>query len=172
MALPEQYHAYRRASHTVGKSRQIVMLYDGAISAVQQAKEAIAEGRIEDRFNLLRKATMIFMGLQSSLDFESSEMIAATLYDFYSKILFEINALNRTNRVSDCEALIEEIKSMRNVWDEIDRQETSEKLAKDSTGQPMSDAAATGDASVVLPPVSTEETSEPPAPAGGFNVSA
>ena len=35
------YKAYSRANHTVSKTRQVVMLYDGAIRFMQQAAEAM-----------------------------------------------------------------------------------------------------------------------------------
>lgn len=156
-----QYYAYRRATHTVGKTRQIVMLYDGVISALQQARDAMNERRIEDRYNLLTKATQIIMGLQSSLDFESGKEVAATLYDFYSNILFSINSLHRSNDPAKCSELIEEIKEMRTVWDEIDRQETA-----------ASQAATPEEPST--PPAENAAETEPTAPAmpGSLNVSA
>ena len=131
-----QYHAYRRATHTVGKTRQIVMLYDGVISSLQQARDAMADHRIEDRYNLLTKATQIVMGLQASLDFEAGEKVAASLYDYYSHLLFSINQLHRSNDAGQCSELIEDIKNMRAVWDDIDRQEAPAAI-------PLPEAAAT-----------------------------
>lgn len=157
-----QYHAYRRATHTVGKTRQIVMLYDGVISALQQARDAMNDRRIEDRYNLLAKATQIIMGLQSSLDFESGKEVAATLYDFYSGALFAINSLHRSNDAVKCSELIEEIKTMRAVWDEIDRQETLNAV-QPSPQEPPTPAATEG----------SEASEAAPAPLpGGLNVSA
>ena len=37
------YNAYQRASDTVSQVGQVVMLYDGAINFIKQAKEAILE---------------------------------------------------------------------------------------------------------------------------------
>jgi flagellar protein FliS len=157
---PAQYSAYRRATHTVGKTRQVVMLYDGVISALQQARDAMAERRIEDRYNLLTKATQILMGLQSSLDFASGHDVAAILYDFYSRALFTINTLQRDNDMAKCGELIEEIKSMRIMWDEIDREESAS--ASPAAAPPQESAPATA------------ETGDPapPTPAGGLSVSA
>jgi flagellar protein FliS len=134
------------------------MLYDGAISAMQQAKEAITAGHIEARFNLLTKATNILMGLQSSLDFEAGEQVSAVLYDYYSNLLFRINQLHRTRDLAQCDGVIEDLKSMRGLWDEIDRQERAEQAPIPVEPAPES-------------PVS--EASEPsPSPVGGLSVSA
>ncbi|MBY0354898.1 MAG: flagellar export chaperone FliS [Rickettsiales bacterium] len=164
MTQQENYHAYRRAIHTVGKSRQIVMLYDGVISSLQQARDAMAQGRAEDRFNLLSKASQIVMGLQSSLDFDSGKLIAATLYDFYSGILFQMNSMNRHNDMAQCQAVIEEIKSMRQVWDEIDRQETQENGAQSLVSKPE------GDTTPMSP--TADQPTENITPSGGISVSA
>jgi flagellar biosynthetic protein FliS len=74
--MKQKYQAYAAATQTVAGTRQVVMLYDGAIRFVQQAKEAIRERRIEDRYNLLMKASGIVSGLQNCLDFERGGKIA------------------------------------------------------------------------------------------------
>lgn len=72
--------------HTVAKTRQVVMLYDGAIRYMQQAKQAINNKEIEERYKLLVRVSEILMGLQSALDFEQGGDVARILYDFYSLI--------------------------------------------------------------------------------------
>ena len=117
------YHkldAYKNANFTVSKTRQIVMLYDGMIRFLQQAKAAMEEGRIEDRFTLLSKATAIVTGLQGCLDFEQNAEVSTTLYDYYAQCEATIFSLHRTNSVEDCERLIGQLKAMREAWHEID----------------------------------------------------
>jgi flagellar secretion chaperone FliS len=126
MTMNAAYHklgAYKQAAHTVSKTRQIVMLYDGAIRFLQQAKLAMQEGRIEERYHLLTKASNIMTGLQGCLDFEQDAATATTLYDFYAAREMEIFALHRTNSVQDCEGVIATLKSMREAWNAIDMQE-------------------------------------------------
>ena len=86
MVQKQKYQAYAAATQTVAKTKQVVMLYDGVIRFLQQAKEAISEKRIEDRYNLLIKASAIISGLQSCLDFEKGGDIAKVLYNFYVNI--------------------------------------------------------------------------------------
>lgn len=113
--------AYTRASHTAAKTRQIVMLYDGAIRFLQQAKEAMEAKAIEQRYLKLTKASEVIMGLQSCLDFESGGDAARILYDFYASIDLRIMGLHRSNDAAVCGALIDELRAMRDVWDKIDR---------------------------------------------------
>lgn len=118
--------AYNRATHTVAKTRQVVMLYDGAIRFLSQAQEAIAANQIEQRFTKLSKASEIVSGLQGCLDFESGRAAAQVLYDFYAGIDLRIMQLHRTNDAEACGKIIAELKSMRDVWSKIDRGDESQ----------------------------------------------
>ncbi|MCQ6468560.1 flagellar export chaperone FliS, partial [Vibrio parahaemolyticus] len=80
------YKAYAAANMTVGKTRQVVMLYDGVMRFVQQAIEAIKKEDYETRYNLLVKSSEIITGMQNSLDFENGGEIAKLLYDYYASI--------------------------------------------------------------------------------------
>ena len=117
----QKYQAYAAATQTVARTKQIVLLYDGAIRFVQQAKEAIGDKRIEDRYNLLIKASEIITGLQACLDFEHGGEIAKILYQFYSSIDQRLFSIHRTNDVASCDEVIAELKQMRDVWQEIDQ---------------------------------------------------
>ena len=115
-----KYQAYAAATQTVAKTKQIVLLYDGVIRFLQQAKEAISEGRIEDRYRLLIKASDVIEGLQGCLDFENGGDIAKVLFSFYASIDGRIFSVHRTNSTDTCDTLIRELKQMRDVWNEID----------------------------------------------------
>lgn len=133
----QKYQAYAVATQTVAKTKQIVMLYDGAIRFVQQAKEAIREKRIEDRYNLLLKASDIIVGLQSCLDFENGGEIAKILYNFYSSIDNRMFTIHRTNSMDACDEIIADLKQMRDVWHSIDESEAGAN-ANSNTAAPAS----------------------------------
>jgi flagellar protein FliS len=116
------YSAYSRASHTTSKTRQVVMLYDGAIRFLQQAADAMAASEPPLRFIKLSRAAEIIGSLQSSLDLHHPAPQAQQLYDFYGHIYREIMALHRSNSIDQCTAVIAELRSMRDVWDSIDRE--------------------------------------------------
>lgn len=144
--------AYSQAQHTVGKTRQVVMLYDGAIRYTQQAREAIEQGRIEERFRLLTRVSEILIGLQASLDFEQGENVARILYDFYSVQDQRITSIQRTNNTALCDALIEDLKNMRNTWNEIDISTSSAKntaASQPESGAIVADAAPASPANYI-----------------------
>ena len=71
--------AYRSAAETHPPARQIVMLHEGAIRRIEEARAAIGARRIEDRFHLVMKAHAIVGALQSCLDFEQGGEVAPLL---------------------------------------------------------------------------------------------
>jgi flagellar protein FliS len=115
------YKAYSRATHTVNKTRQVVMMYDGAIRFFQQASESMEKNDYEGRYNKLMRVSDIIIGLQACLDFEAGGSSAHILFDFYSTIDMRIFALHRSNDVAACKAIVAELKEMRDAWDRIDR---------------------------------------------------
>jgi len=125
MVEKQKYQAYAAATQTVAPSRQIVMLYDGVIRCVVQAKEAIAEKRIEDRYHLLIKASELIGGLQGCLDFDKGAEIAKVLYSYYASIDTRLFSIHRSNSIEDCDGVIADLKQMRDAWDEIDRENMS-----------------------------------------------
>lgn len=121
------YAAYQNASQTVPKTRQVVMLYEGMVRFLQQAREASLAKQIDVRFNKLVKVSDIVVALQGSLDFENGGEPALVLYEFYSQIYNGITRAHRAKAedVSEIDNLLEELKTMRDAWDKIDRGETA-----------------------------------------------
>jgi len=126
----KQYSAYNTASQMVRKTKQIVMLYEGAIRYIQQAKAAIEKNDIETRFNSLTKACDIIIGLQLSLDFDKGGEIAKLLYDYYSGLDMRIMSIHQSNNVEDCDLAIKHLKMMRDAWEEIDQKYNSSKASE------------------------------------------
>ncbi len=132
--MNQSYKAYSRATHTVSKTRQVVMLYDGMIRFLQQACDAIEKKQFETRYHKLMRVSDIIIGLQACLDFESGGVSAKILYDFYSAMDMRIFALHRTNDFKECQAITAQLKEMRDVWDRIDR--GGETQAVEATAKP------------------------------------
>ena len=119
--MNQSYKAYHRAAHTVSKTRQVVMLYDGMIRFLQQAMEAMEKKDFETRYHKLMRVSDIITGLQACLDFESGRASAQVLYDFYARIDMRIFTLHRSNDIRETQSITRELKEMRDAWDKIDR---------------------------------------------------
>lgn len=116
-----EYSAYKNNTGMVRKTRQVVMLYEGIIKYVQHAKEAIENNDIQTRYNSLTKACDIITGLQLSLDFNNGDEVAKILYDYYAGLDSRLSSIHFSNDVKRCEACIDQLKKMRDAWEEIDQ---------------------------------------------------
>jgi flagellar protein FliS len=111
--------AYRGASQTEGPARQIVLLYDAAILRLTEARTAIAENRIEDRFRLVIKAFDIVQALHACLDFEQGREIAPLLRRYYGRAMNRMLEINRTNDPTICDEVVAYLRPMRDSWAQI-----------------------------------------------------
>ncbi len=112
--------AYGQAAETIPPLRQIVMLYEGAILRLQEAKKAIAEERIEDRHRAVSKAAAIVDALQGCLDFEQGGEVATHLDRFYTYVSFRIRQIDVRNDPAICDELIARLGEMRESWAAIE----------------------------------------------------
>jgi flagellar protein FliS len=108
--------AYGRAAQTIPPVRQVVMLYDGALGRLREARQAIADGRIEDRFRAVQKASAIVDGLHACLDFERGGEIAPLLDRMYGYIGLRLQQINIRNDPGICDELIACLDQLRSAW--------------------------------------------------------
>jgi len=111
--------AYHAATETVTPATAIVMLYDGAVRRLNEAKLAAQEGRIEDRCIAVGKAHAIVHGLQCQLDFGAGGDIAPLLDDYYNYILHRMTQINIKSDPTICEELVSRLREMRESWSAI-----------------------------------------------------
>lgn len=125
------YNAYKATTAaTVSKTRQVVMLYEGAIKFMRQSIVAIEEGRIEDRFNLCNKVHEILFGLQGALDFDQGGDIATMLYEYYNDLLYLLTNVQQSNSIDDCRQIIDQLQEMADAWRQVDSDMAREKAAQ------------------------------------------
>ena len=111
--------AYGRAAQTTPAARQVVMLYDGAIGRLREARQAILEGRIEDRFRAIQKASGIIDGLHACLDFERGGDIALLLDRMYGYISLRLQQINIRQDPAICDELVAHLDELRRAWNTL-----------------------------------------------------
>lgn len=120
--------AYRsNAVLTAGPGQLVLLLLDGALRSLAQAREGFSRPeedprRCETINQHLLKAQRIITELQDSLNMEKGGEFAQTmqrLYDYYNRRLFEANMRKTEAPVVEVERLIGEI---RGAWAEMLRQ--------------------------------------------------
>lgn len=111
--------AYGQAAETLAPARQIVLLYDGAIRRIKEARHAIEARRINDRCVALAKATAIVEGLQGCLDLERGGAIARNLDQLYTYLVLRLARINLEDDVAICDELTARLSELRDSWAQI-----------------------------------------------------
>jgi flagellar protein FliS len=98
----------------------IVMLFDGALRALDTAAAQMRAGDIEGKGRSLSKAIEIVgSGLAASLDLKAGGEIAANLASLYDYLVGEIVAANRRNDADQLDRARQLLAQMRASWVEI-----------------------------------------------------
>ncbi len=109
---------------TASPGQLVLMLYDGALTAMEIAREAFKKPsedprRIEVINHQLQKAQNILAELQNGLNMEAGGEFAKTLYrlyDYHTRRLFEANLKKDVAAVLEVEGLV---RSLRDAWAEM-----------------------------------------------------
>lgn len=100
---------------TADQGKLIVMLYDGAIGYLEQAKGDLGGKGYSD---LLFKAQDVITELMCSLNFEAGD-IAKSLYNLYDYINRRITQANIEKDPQPIEEVIGYLRELRGAWAEI-----------------------------------------------------
>lgn len=96
--------------------RLILMLLDGALDRIAQARGYMERGRLADKGQVIGRAIAILQELRGSLDLSAGSQIASNLdalYDFCCRQLLQANTDNRPQTLDLVAALLQEI---RGAW--------------------------------------------------------
>ncbi|MDW7674420.1 MAG: flagellar export chaperone FliS [Bacillota bacterium] len=118
MALNNPYQQYQQNNvYTATPGELTLMLYNGAIKFLKQAKVAIEEKNIEEANNKICRVQDILAELMSSLnmDIEISNNLYA-LYDFMNNRLIEANIKKESKMIDEVEGMLVEL---RDTWKEV-----------------------------------------------------
>ncbi|GEK33627.1 flagellar export chaperone FliS [Kurthia sibirica] len=118
MSVQNAFNAYKQNSVTTASPAELtLMLYNGCIKFIHQAKKAIAVNNIEARNTAIQKSQAIISELMSTLNMDiaiSQEMMK--LYEYMNYQLSQANMKNSTVLLDEVEALVIEF---RDAWKEI-----------------------------------------------------
>jgi flagellar protein FliS len=133
MKYPAQ--AYRQLSvQAASPLGLVVMLYDGAITALLRAIDAIEAHDIERKCHHLNRALAIIVQLEGTLNFDEGGEIARNLQGFYAYSRAKMMKSNAENSVESLRPLIEYYTALRDAWKEGEQWLTiQESQAQDSS---------------------------------------
>ncbi|MFD2207959.1 flagellar export chaperone FliS [Kiloniella antarctica] len=119
---PYSSNAYTQASKNVSPMRAIILLFEGAIRLVNDAKRYDSEGDFENRFNAVDKASKVILGLQGQLDFENGGDISPMLHQFYDNLFIRMMQINTRNSEAIIEDVLDSLNQMKETWIEVAKQ--------------------------------------------------
>ena len=111
--------AYGQAAQTLAPAKQIVLLYDGAMQRIKEARKAIEAKRINERYIAVTKAAAIVDALHACLDHEQGGEIAQNLDRIYTHIAFRLQNINLSDDPAICDELIARLGELRAAWAEL-----------------------------------------------------
>ncbi len=114
--------SYGQAAQIVPAGTQVVMLYDGILKCLSDARSAIEENRVVDRYNAIKKASDIVNGLNGGLDFENGGDIAPMLDQFYNYVFFRLQRACMESSVEIVDELTSNVTEMRSAWAAVSAQ--------------------------------------------------
>jgi flagellar protein FliS len=120
MIANQQAHRYREvAVKTANPLQLVVILYDAAIHALQQAQEHIKRKDIAGRARCLNRSLAIISELQACLNFKEGGEIADSLdrlYNYVKQRIFKANVEQRAEPLAEVVTLLE---NLRSAWGEL-----------------------------------------------------
>lgn len=115
-AMARATAAYGQAARTIPPAVQVVMLYDGAIGRLREARRAVEEGRVEDRYRAVGKAAAIVDALHACLDRERGGEVAVLLDRLYTYVSVRMQLINTRNDAGVCDELTARLTELRDSW--------------------------------------------------------
>ncbi len=110
---------------TSSRVQLIVLLYDGAIQAMQLAQDSIRRNNQLDKARFLRRAVNIISELSAVLDMERGGAIAGSLRRLYEYMLAELLQANLRHRADHLDGPVRCLTTMRGAWQTlVERGET------------------------------------------------
>lgn len=100
-------------------AERIVLLYNGAIKFLMQARTSIEEKNIQERFNNNKRACDIIFYLQDTLDLENGGEVGANLFRIYGYMLRRLVDVDMKNDIEAIDDVIEKLKQLNVSWQKI-----------------------------------------------------
>ncbi|MFD1675466.1 flagellar export chaperone FliS [Alicyclobacillus fodiniaquatilis] len=122
MAYPQRaFMAYKSTSvQTASREKLVIMLYDGWLSALELAKQAIEQKQLMDAHKQLMKAQSIVHELNNTLDMQYE--VSKNLRQLYQYFLNQLIQANVNKDIRPIEEQYPIVKGLRDTWEEAIKQ--------------------------------------------------
>lgn len=99
----------------------IVLLYEGALQAIKQAKLAIEQRNYSAKSACISKAVDIIEGLRVTLDPRHEEEMARNLEDLYQYAKLRLNTANLRNDTALLDEVGQVLSTLLSAWQQVDK---------------------------------------------------
>ena len=103
---------------TISPEKLMVLLYEGAVKFLGQAREELAAGRLSTGKTALSKGMAIIAELQNSLDLNAGWEGAQGLYDLYGYMTLELTEVNVHGELDRIEPVRSMLSELCQSWQE------------------------------------------------------
>ena len=117
---------------TSNQGQLILMLYDGALQAVNQSIQCMSRKEIAEQSRHILKAQDIINELSSALDMKLGGEVAKTLEQLYQFVLNQLIQANITSDTLYLESIIKVLTPLRDAWSRINAATTDDDTAQES----------------------------------------
>jgi flagellar protein FliS len=118
LSINNPYQAYKQNSMSTASPGELtLMLYNGCIKFLKQAKQAIAEKKIEEKHNNIIKSQNIIRELMVSLNMDVE--VSHNMMQMYDYILNRLVEANTKNDVAILEEVEDYVIQFRDTWKEV-----------------------------------------------------
>lgn len=109
--------AVESSVNTADPHQLVVMLYDGAIAALNQAHGHLAAGRVAEKAEQIsRAARIIDEGLKAGVDVEAGGAIGQQLVSLYEYMSMRLLQANLRNDAGALEEVVRLLSGLRSAW--------------------------------------------------------
>ncbi|MBI4522630.1 MAG: flagellar export chaperone FliS [Deltaproteobacteria bacterium] len=113
-----QVNAYRKNQfYTADRGTLLLMLFNGAINFLRQAKEHLINGEMAEKGTYIAKVHAIISELVSTLDFNAGEEIARKLEGLYYFALDRLMAAHLGNDIKPMDEVLSILETLREAWE-------------------------------------------------------
>jgi flagellar protein FliS len=121
---------------TTDSLKLIVMLYEGGISFLEQAKLRLQEKKMADKGVLISKVLAIISELQTSLDMSKGGEVAGNIDRIYSYMHERLVEANMNNNVEIIDEVLTHMRTLKEAWVQVRNQQSEEEKAKTAKAAP------------------------------------
>lgn len=129
---------YKKASVQTSSPEQIlIMLYDGAIRFLNQAKVHIQNKNIEQSHANIIKAQRILTEFMSSLDMDTGGEMASNLFNLYEYLHYRLVQANIKKDLEAIDEVLDHLRGLKETWQEaikIAAKENADSMEDDYPG--------------------------------------